>query len=254
MCTKFHLCSICLCVVYPCVYAHAGMCLCVLSLFVLIFVHELMLSICMRSWQQYVFGYVHVCVHVCVWRGGREVSKVPRQNNEGKWIPDGLFFLFSLCCQWREASDKPLMGNRLTHSDFELCRQHRAAEFSLSPPRDCATLFLTTIALRKSSSVWSPQTTLCSYKSWQNNMTLSSMTCLTQGSAASPTETMVLCQLCLSCWVWDQPSLAFTCHVNDFFFIINICHLSEIVQFWNAHFLLNIRDNLHEHIAEVNPS
>lgn len=49
LCDNSSICCICLCVVYLCIYAHAGMCLCVLSLCVLIFVHELMLSICMQS-------------------------------------------------------------------------------------------------------------------------------------------------------------------------------------------------------------
>lgn len=76
------------------VHAHFGMCLFYLG--DLISLYELMLSICTQSCQQYAFGYVRLCVCVCVCLKGEggEVSKVPRQNNEGKWIPDGLFFLF----------------------------------------------------------------------------------------------------------------------------------------------------------------
>lgn len=38
-----------------------------------------------------------VCLGMYVREGER--GRVPGQNNEGKWIPDGLVFLFSQCCQ-----------------------------------------------------------------------------------------------------------------------------------------------------------
>lgn len=117
-------------------------CVCVFFLCVSLF---LSMSSCPSACSHDSSMCLDMCV--CILRGGRKVSKVPRRNNEGKWIPDGLFFLFSLCCQWREGSDKPLTGNRLAHSGFELCRQHRATESSLSPPQDSITLFPTTIAL-----------------------------------------------------------------------------------------------------------
>lgn len=55
-----------------------------------------------RQWAHVVHLHV-VLIAVCVWilvlecvclRGRRSVSRVPRQNNESKWIPDGLLFLF----------------------------------------------------------------------------------------------------------------------------------------------------------------
>lgn len=71
------------------------------------------ISVCPHFW---IWAHVHLhvimivecvwicaCVLDCVQRGGRKVSKVPGQNNEGKWIPDGLLFLFSLCSMtWGE--------------------------------------------------------------------------------------------------------------------------------------------------------
>ena len=219
-----------------------------------------MLSICMQSWQQYVFGYERVCpnmcvcVCMCVYMNGREGGlKVPRQNNEGKWIPDGLFFLFSLCCQWREESDKPLMGNRLTHSGFELGRHHRAAALSLCPPWDSTALFLTTIALRKSSSVWGPHITRSSYKSWQNNMTLSSRLVLLEAvqllQQRNNSPLFALSEL----WVWDQQTLVLLVTLTTSLdLIIYTCHHKETAQFDLKR--LHCTDGPHEQSGEINPS
>jgi len=58
------------CVFVLCICVHVCWNVFVLSLRVLIFVYELMPSICMQSLQQYVFGYVcvrlHIYIYVCV--------------------------------------------------------------------------------------------------------------------------------------------------------------------------------------------
>lgn len=237
--------------------AHAGMCLCVFFS-----------PVCPHFCQ---WAHVHlraVMTVVCVWicacvyegEGGRKVSKVPRRNNEGKWIPDGLFFLFSLCCQWREGSDKPIMGNRLAHSSFELFRQHRATESSLSPPQDSISvpnnnsiklsLHLFEVHKKHWASIMADKTIwLCQVV--RSNFRLCSFT----------TETMVLCQFCLSCWVWYQPNLGFTCHVNyDCRFVhkylssLGDCPIwKSAVKFENSSISLNITESFHQHTGKKNP-
>lgn len=155
--------------------------------------HAVMTAVCV-----WVCACVLKCVYVCVCEGER--GRVPRQNNEGKWIPDGLFFLFSLCCQWREESDKLLMGNRLARSGFELCQHHRAAELSLSPPWD-STALLTTIALRNS----------CLFEVHAQH-----------GAAIRADETIWLCQADLQLLQQRNNSLLSALfeplsHVNDYF-------------------------------------
>lgn len=80
---------------------YMSLCICVFMLeCVCAFYLRVSSSLCMSSCCPSACSHdssVCVCVFeyisVCVWRGGGR-SPVPRQNNEGKWIPDGLFFLF----------------------------------------------------------------------------------------------------------------------------------------------------------------
>lgn len=119
-----------------------------------------------------------------------------------RWAAFPLF----LCCQWREESDKPLMGNRLTRCGFELRRQ----QLSLSPPF----VPLTSTALRKSSCVSCTETTLWTLADKTIWLCWADESYLRLGSF-SERETIVLCQLCLSCC--NQLNLGSTCHVNNFF-------------------------------------
>lgn len=74
-------------------------------------------------------------------------------------------------------------------------------------------------------------------------------------------ETMVLCQLCLSCSVWYQPNLGFTCHVNydcrcvrKYLSSLGDCPIwKSAVKFENSSISLNITESFHQHSGKINP-
>lgn len=158
-----------------------------------------------------------VSVCACAWRGKEGRSpKSPGRIMKVNGSQMDCFSSFSLCCQWREESDKPLMGNRLAHCSFELLADSIESSFSQSP--DSTTFFPNNKSIKDNFIYWKSTKKLASIRADKTTIWLCWAGLCSSSSAASPTEeTIVLCQLCSGCWVWDQPVRRFTCHVNDFF-------------------------------------